>query len=48
MLATRFTQLVGCSIPIQQAPIGGLANADLAATVSNAGGARTPTDAHAA
>ncbi len=37
MLTTRFTQLIGCSVPIQQAPIGGLANADLAAAVSNAG-----------
>src|SRR5688572_2444783 len=38
MAATRFTQLIGCSVPIQQAPIGGLANAELAAAVSNAGG----------
>lgn len=38
MLATRFTKLVGCSIPIQQAGMGGLANPDLAAAVTNAGG----------
>jgi hypothetical protein len=31
MLTTRFTQLIGCSVPIQQTPIGGLANADLVA-----------------
>jgi NAD(P)H-dependent flavin oxidoreductase YrpB (nitropropane dioxygenase family) len=38
MLATRFTQLVGCSIPIQQAGLGTLANPRLAAAVTNAGG----------
>jgi len=38
MLATRFTELIGCTIPIQQAAIGGLANPRLAAAVSNAGG----------
>ena len=38
VLTTRFTQLVGCSVPIQQAAIGGLANPTLAAAVSNAGG----------
>lgn len=38
MLTTRFTKLVGCSIPIQQAPIGALANPELAAAVTNAGG----------
>src|SRR5215212_10423324 len=38
MLATRFTDLVGCTIPIQQAPIGGCANPRLAAAVAEAGG----------
>ncbi|HKC80703.1 MAG TPA: nitronate monooxygenase, partial [Gemmatimonadaceae bacterium] len=38
MLTTRFTQLVGCSVPIQQAAIGSLSNPLLAAAVSNAGG----------
>src|SRR5216683_2719216 len=39
MLRTRFTALVGCSVPIQQAGIGWpLANPQLAAAVANAGG----------
>jgi nitronate monooxygenase len=39
MLATRFTELVGCSVPIQQAGMGrGIATPDLAAAVANAGG----------
>src|SRR5258706_9145943 len=38
MLTTRFTQLVGCTIPLQQAAIGGLSNPRLAAAVANAGG----------
>src|SRR2546428_7771409 len=37
VLKTRFTELVGCSIPIQQAGLGGLANPQLAAAVANAG-----------
>src|SRR5258705_6819513 len=37
MLTTRFTQLVGCSVPIQQAAIGSLSNPLLAAGGSNAG-----------
>lgn len=37
MLRTRFTDLVGCSVPIQQAGIG-TSNAQLAAAVSGAGG----------
>lgn len=37
MLRTAFTELVGCSIPIQQAGMGALANHDLAAAVANAG-----------
>jgi nitronate monooxygenase len=38
MLRTRFTDLVGCTVPIQQAPIGGCANPRLAAAVADAGG----------
>jgi nitronate monooxygenase len=38
MLTTRFTQLVGCTVPLQQAAIGGLSNPRLAAAVANAGG----------
>ncbi len=39
MLTTRFTQLVGCTVPIQQAGMGHeFANPRLAAAVANAGG----------
>ncbi len=39
MLTTRFTELVGCSVPIQQAGMGsGIATPRLAAAVANAGG----------
>jgi nitronate monooxygenase len=38
MLSTRFTELVGCSAPIQQAGMGAGAPPELAAAVSNAGG----------
>jgi nitronate monooxygenase len=38
MLSTRFTELVRCTVPIQQAPIGGCANPRLAAAVAEAGG----------
>lgn len=38
MLATRFTELIGCTVPIQQAAMGGIATPELAAAVSNAGG----------
>jgi NAD(P)H-dependent flavin oxidoreductase YrpB (nitropropane dioxygenase family) len=38
MLRTRFTELVGCSIPIQQAAIGSACSPELAAAVSEAGG----------
>jgi nitronate monooxygenase len=37
-LPTRFTELVGCEIPIQQAGMGGASTPELAAAVSNAGG----------
>jgi NAD(P)H-dependent flavin oxidoreductase YrpB (nitropropane dioxygenase family) len=38
MLSTRFTELVGCGVPIQQAGMGPIANPRLAAAVSEAGG----------
>ena len=38
MLSTRFTELVGCTVPIQQAGMGPLANPRLAAAVADAGG----------
>jgi nitronate monooxygenase len=39
MLTTHFTELIGCSVPIQQAGMGsGIANPRLAAAVANAGG----------
>jgi nitronate monooxygenase len=38
MLSTRFTQLVGCTVPIQLAGMGKLSTPKLAATVANAGG----------
>ncbi len=37
MLKTRFTDLVGCAVPVQQAPIGGLATPRLASAVAGAG-----------
>lgn len=37
MLETKFTRLVGCSVPIQQAGMAALANPELAAAVSEAG-----------
>src|SRR3954464_5005234 len=38
MTATRFTALVGCTVPIQQAGMGAVAPPELAAAVSEAGG----------
>jgi nitronate monooxygenase len=38
MLTTPFTELVGCTVPIQQAGMGPIANPRLAAAVTNAGG----------
>jgi NAD(P)H-dependent flavin oxidoreductase YrpB (nitropropane dioxygenase family) len=38
MLATRFTELVGCRVPLQLAGMGPLANPRMAAAVTNAGG----------
>src|SRR5262249_56505479 len=41
VLPTRFTKLVGCELPIQQAGMGGVASPDLAIAVSAAGGLGT-------
>jgi NAD(P)H-dependent flavin oxidoreductase YrpB (nitropropane dioxygenase family) len=41
MLHTRFTDRVGCELPIQQAGMGGVAGPDLAVAVSAAGGLGT-------
>ena len=38
MFRTRFTDLVGCAWPLQQAGMGGVATCELAAAVANAGG----------
>jgi NAD(P)H-dependent flavin oxidoreductase YrpB (nitropropane dioxygenase family) len=38
MLTTPFTTLVGCSVPVQQAGMGGVATPELAAAVADAGG----------
>ena len=38
MLRTRFTELVGCTVPLQQAGMGDLASPRLAAAVADAGG----------
>ena len=38
MTATRFTELVGCTVPMQQAGMGAVAPPELAAAVSEAGG----------
>jgi nitronate monooxygenase len=38
MLTTRFTELIGGTVPLQQAPIGGCASPRLAAAVAEAGG----------
>ena len=37
-ISTRFTELVGCEVPIQQAGMGSVSTPELAAAVSNAGG----------
>ena len=37
LIKTRFTDLFGCSVPLQQAAMGGLDNPRLAAAVANAG-----------
>jgi nitronate monooxygenase len=37
VLTTRFTELIGCDIPLQQAGMGGVATAELARAVADAG-----------
>ena len=37
MVTTRFTELVGCDIPLQQAGMGAVATAELARAVADAG-----------
>jgi nitronate monooxygenase len=46
MLTTAFTDLVGCQVPIQQAPMGGISPPELALAVSRAGGVGTITVLH--
>jgi len=38
MLTTPFTELIGCRLPIQQAPMGGVTTPELVAAVAGAGG----------
>lgn len=38
MITTRFTQLVGCRVPVQQAGMGGVSTPELASAVARAGG----------
>ena len=38
MLTTRFTELVGCQVPIQAAPMGAISTIDLVVCVTEAGG----------
>lgn len=40
-METSFTTLVGCSVPIQQAPMGAVSSPDLAVAVADAGGVGT-------
>ena len=42
-MRTRFTELVGCSVPIQQAPMGTISSPGLAVAVADAGGVGTVT-----
>jgi nitronate monooxygenase len=37
-LATQFTELVGCRVPVQQAPMGSVSTHSLAVAVADAGG----------
>jgi nitronate monooxygenase len=38
MLTTPFTELLGCRVPLQQAPMGGVTTVELVAAVADAGG----------
>ncbi|MGY1696815.1 NAD(P)H-dependent flavin oxidoreductase [Geodermatophilus sp. SYSU D00814] len=42
-MRTRFTDLVGCTVPVQQAPMGPVSPPDLAVAVADAGGVGTVT-----
>lgn len=42
-LATRYTELTGCRVPVQQAPMGSVSTAALAVAVADAGGAGSIT-----
>ena len=42
-METRFTELVGCSVPVQQAPMGTISSPDLAVAVADAGAVGTVT-----
>ncbi|MGY1701415.1 NAD(P)H-dependent flavin oxidoreductase [Geodermatophilus sp. SYSU D00766] len=42
-MRTRFTELVGCTVPVQQAPMGPVSPPDLAVAVADAGGVGTVT-----
>lgn len=42
-MRTSFTDLVGCSVPVQQAPMGAVSSPDLAVAVADAGGVGTVT-----
>ncbi|MGY1606386.1 MULTISPECIES: NAD(P)H-dependent flavin oxidoreductase [unclassified Geodermatophilus] len=42
-MRTRFTELVGCTVPVQQAPMGAVSSPDLAVAVADAGGVGTIT-----
>ena len=42
-MQTPFTELVGCSVPIQQAPMGNVSTPELAVAVANAGGVGSVT-----
>jgi len=42
-VATRFTELVGCQVPIQQAPMGSVSTPALAIAVADAGGVGSVT-----
>jgi NAD(P)H-dependent flavin oxidoreductase YrpB (nitropropane dioxygenase family) len=43
MIETSYTQLTGCSVPVQQAPMGPVASPELAVAVADAGGVGTIT-----
>ncbi|MGH9022269.1 MAG: NAD(P)H-dependent flavin oxidoreductase [Acidimicrobiia bacterium] len=48
MVETRFTRLVGCSVPVQQAPMGPISPPGLALAVAGAGGLGTLHALHSA